>query len=269
MVYSKILLTFAAEISNNNFFKLPPTVETMAKGDMKKNENKTENMVSLKTYSMGEICGMAEYAIKKAEKVRRVEIIGIRLDDDGAYCDLDSKMESQSLVITAKVTSNDGMVTEKKDFYLVWNTLRRKFTTCIWTEQMETIANDDDDEPVEPGSRDLELKEVKGDGFTQVTAAPEFYIGNHAEDFDADKPLPSTVNYIRMDYPFPVKQGSYNAYKIKECHTWKELLDQIQRVIVREYRKDPSCHNHEIFDYVIERIVAATECDLVTVFVGS
>ncbi|MBR6142498.1 MAG: hypothetical protein IKQ37_12205 [Bacteroidaceae bacterium] len=85
---------------------------------------------------------------------------------------------------------------------------------------------------------------------------------------DVAKELAVPVKYIRMDYPFPVEQGSYNVYQIQEVKTWGELLTEIIKVFQREYKIHEDKLIHNLSDYIIEPVVIHPN-NAATVMIGS
>lgn len=72
------------------------------------------------------------------------------------------------------------------------------------------------------------------------------------EDLTFARKLKVPVKHVRWNYPFEVKEGSYNVYPIEETRTWGELLTRIVEVFQREYAEHESEMNHAIGDYIIE-----------------
>lgn len=85
---------------------------------------------------------------------------------------------------------------------------------------------------------------------------------------DVAKELAVPVKYIRMDYPFPMEQGSYNVYQIQEAKTWGELLTEIIKVFQREYKIHEDKLIHNLSDYIIEPVVIHPN-NAATVMIGS
>lgn len=85
---------------------------------------------------------------------------------------------------------------------------------------------------------------------------------------DTDKTSEVPVKFIRMDYPFPVKHGSYNVYPIPEAHTWGELLTETIKVFQREYNAGKNAAPHGLEDYIIESVEIHPN-NSATVIIGS
>ena len=85
---------------------------------------------------------------------------------------------------------------------------------------------------------------------------------------DVNAELKVPVKHVRWNYPFEVKEGSYNVYPIDEAHTWGELLTRITEVFQKEYAEHESEMGHALGDYIIE-LLEIHPNNLATVQFGS
>lgn len=232
MVYSKILLTFAAEISNNNFFKLPPTVETMAKGDMK---NLTELMTDYHRTANNAEASTTDVN-KAAQQVFKY------LGFDKEHKEWGKKELRLFAGIDAACLSDDS----------------ERSTFGQWIDHMFELADTPTDKLEETCGYvdDLMFDGEIVDSCEYASQPLRSRRISNMSNIDPNKPLAREVYAIEMGYPFFNRKPGHECYTydIQPCRTWGSLVSQIVKVFQQEYNAADDDSVYDISEYIIGRV---------------
>lgn len=191
----------------------------------------------IQSLPMAVVFKMVKADLMESYRTHDVQVLSIGLCDSEELDDADNE---QSIMVMATVNSDEECFAKDcgtHPWVLTWDE-----DECCFCYSHRWDQDEDDD-------GELPENVVERCNYVGITMDENWSDCN--VDVEAELKVP--VKLVRWNYPFEVKEGSYNVYPLDiEVTTWGDLLTSITEVFQREYAEHESEKGHALGDYIIE-----------------